>query len=88
MFQPHPDHRGIKIISKATGTVSGVKRKVPDEGHRTLGFFFAGDGSSNAHKIVMPKKSRDMPRKLHIPTGGMGRVGWHTTHYTWKACHT
>jgi hypothetical protein len=31
-------HRGIKIASQATWTVSGVKRKSPEEGHITRGF--------------------------------------------------
>jgi hypothetical protein len=31
-------YRGIKIASRSTGTVSGVKRKAPEEGHRTLEF--------------------------------------------------
>jgi hypothetical protein len=56
MIQPHEYHRVINIVSKATGAVSGVKRKVPNEGHITLGFFLAGDRSSNAHKKVVTEK--------------------------------
>jgi hypothetical protein len=54
---PHPYHRGIKIISKATHTLSGVKKKAPDEGHWTLGFFLAGNGTSTAHKKVVTEKA-------------------------------
>jgi hypothetical protein len=50
MLQLHPDQCGIKIILKATSTVSGVKRKAPDEGHKNPGFFLVGDGRSKAHK--------------------------------------
>jgi hypothetical protein len=57
MLQPHSDHRGIKIVSKATGTLSGVKRKAPNEGHRTLGLFLARDGSSNEHNKVITEKA-------------------------------
>jgi hypothetical protein len=39
LLQKHSSHRGIKIISRSTITESGVKRKEPDEGHHTLGFF-------------------------------------------------
>jgi hypothetical protein len=46
MLIQNPDHRGVKILSKATGPVAGIKRKAPDEEHRTLGFFNAGDGTS------------------------------------------
>jgi hypothetical protein len=37
-------HGGIEITSRSTGTVSGVKRKSPEEGNRTLGFQISGDG--------------------------------------------
>jgi hypothetical protein len=43
-------HRGIEITSRSTGTVSGVKRKAPEEGHRTLGFQISGDGKYNAQE--------------------------------------
>jgi hypothetical protein len=46
-------HRGIEITSRSTGTVSGVKRKAPEEGHRTLGFQISGDGKCNAQKKAM-----------------------------------
>jgi hypothetical protein len=42
---------------KAAGTMSGVKRKSPEEGHRTLRFFLAGDGTSITHKKVMTEKA-------------------------------
>jgi hypothetical protein len=49
--------RGIEITSRSTGTVSGVKRKAPEEGHRTLGFQISGDGRCNAQKKAMKEKA-------------------------------
>jgi hypothetical protein len=49
-------HSGIEITSRSTGTVSGVKRKSPEEGHRTLGFQISGDGKCNAQKKAMKEK--------------------------------
>jgi hypothetical protein len=34
----------------------GIKRRAPDEGHRTLGFFMTGDGTCSAHKKLMTEK--------------------------------
>jgi hypothetical protein len=44
------------MTSRASGQVSGIKRKAPTEGHRTLGFFMTGDGTSNEHKRAMKEK--------------------------------
>jgi hypothetical protein len=57
LLQNHSSHRSIKIVSRSTNTESGVKRKAPTEGHRTLGFFMTGDGTCTAHKKVMKEKS-------------------------------
>jgi hypothetical protein len=38
LLQKHSSHCGIKIVSRSTNTESGIKRKAPDEGHRTLVF--------------------------------------------------
>jgi hypothetical protein len=38
------------------GIITGIKRKAPAEGHRTLGFHLAGDGTSTAHKKAMTDK--------------------------------
>jgi hypothetical protein len=46
-------HRGINITSLSTGTVSGVKRKAPEEGHITLGFQISGDGKCIDQKKAM-----------------------------------
>jgi hypothetical protein len=56
LIQIEPQHRSITIISRSSGQVSGIKRKSPTEGHRTLGFFMTGDGTSNEHKRVMKEK--------------------------------
>jgi hypothetical protein len=57
LLQKHSSHRGIKIVSISTNTESGVKRKAPNEGHRSLGFFMTGDGTCTAHKKVMTEKA-------------------------------
>jgi hypothetical protein len=57
LLQKHSSHRGIKIMSKSTNTESGVKRKAPSEGHRTLGLFMTGDGTCSAHKKVLTEKA-------------------------------
>jgi hypothetical protein len=57
LLQKHSSHRGIKIFSRSTNTDSGVKRKIPNEGHRTMGFFMTGDGTCSAHKKVMTEKA-------------------------------
>jgi hypothetical protein len=53
LLQNHSSHRGIKMVSRSTNTESGIKRKAPNEGHHTLGFFMTGDGTCSAHKKVM-----------------------------------
>jgi hypothetical protein len=56
-LQKHSSHCGIKIMSRSTNIESGIKRKAPNEGHRTLGFFMKGDGTCSAHKKVMTEKA-------------------------------
>jgi hypothetical protein len=53
LIQIEPQHRSITMTSRSSGQVSEIKRKTPTEGHRTLGFFMTGDGTSNEHKRVM-----------------------------------
>jgi hypothetical protein len=50
-------HRGIDITSRPTGTLSGVKRKASEEGHRTLGFQISGDGKCIAQHKAMKEKA-------------------------------
>jgi hypothetical protein len=38
------------------GIMSDIKRKSTDQGHRTLGFYLTGDGTSSAHKKIMLHK--------------------------------
>jgi hypothetical protein len=57
LVQKHSSNRGIRIVSRSTNTESGVKRKAPTEGHRTLVFFMTGDGTCTAHKKVMTEKA-------------------------------
>jgi hypothetical protein len=45
LLQKHSSHHGIKIVSRSTNMESGIKRKAPDKGNRTLGFFMTGDGT-------------------------------------------
>jgi hypothetical protein len=56
LIQIEPQHRSITMTSRSSGQVSGIRRKAPTEGHRTLGFFMTGDGTSNEHKRVMKEK--------------------------------
>jgi hypothetical protein len=50
-------HRGIEIMSRSTGTVSGVKRKAHEEGHITIGFKISGDDKCIAQKKAMKEKA-------------------------------
>jgi hypothetical protein len=56
LIQIEPQHRSITMPLRSSVQVSGIKRKTPTEGHRTLGFFVIGDGTSNEHKRVMKEK--------------------------------
>jgi hypothetical protein len=56
LIQVEPQHRSITMTSRSSGKISGIKRKSPTEGHRTLGFFMTGDGTSNEHRRVMNEK--------------------------------
>jgi hypothetical protein len=56
LIQIEPQHQSIAMTSMLSGQVSGIKRKAPTEGHRTLVFFMTGDGTSNEHKRVMKEK--------------------------------
>jgi hypothetical protein len=59
LIQIKPQHRSISITSRLSGQVSGINRKAPTEGHRTLGFFMTGDGTSTEHKRVMMETGVD-----------------------------
>jgi hypothetical protein len=56
LLKPDPTHSGLEIVLKSTGTTAGIKPNAPEEGHRTLGFHLAVDGTSTAHKKVMTDK--------------------------------
>jgi hypothetical protein len=56
LIQIEPQHRSITMTSRSSGQVSGIKQKTPTEGHRTLGFFMTGNGTSTEHKRVMKEK--------------------------------
>jgi hypothetical protein len=53
LIQVEPQHRSITMTPRSSGLISGIKRKSPTEGHRTLVFFMTGDGTSNEHLRVM-----------------------------------
>jgi hypothetical protein len=57
LLQVKERHRGITIISRATGKTSRVKMKAVEEGHTTLDFHMSGDGKCEAHKKVMIDKA-------------------------------
>jgi hypothetical protein len=44
------------MTSWSTGITSAIKRKATDQGHRMLGFYLTGDGTSSTHKKVMLEK--------------------------------
>jgi hypothetical protein len=44
--------------------VSGVKRKAPEEGHRTLGFQISSDGKYISQKKAMKEKAIFLERRL------------------------
>jgi hypothetical protein len=50
-------HMGIEITYRSIRTVSGVKHKSPEEGHRTLGFQISDDGKCNAQKKATKEKA-------------------------------
>jgi hypothetical protein len=53
LIQIEPQNRSITMISRSSGQVSGIKRKTPTKGHRTLGLLMTGDGNSNEQKRFM-----------------------------------
>jgi hypothetical protein len=52
-----------------------VKRKAPEEGHRTLGFQISGDGKCNAQKKAMQKKAILYGEAIRISTMWRGESG-------------
>jgi hypothetical protein len=56
LLQPHEQHKCISLLSRATGSTSGIKRKAPKAGQIILGFHMTGDGTSSVHKKVMKEK--------------------------------
>jgi hypothetical protein len=68
-------HRGINITSQSAGAVSGVKRKAPDEGHRTLGFQIYGDGKCIAQKKSMKEKAFFLGEAIRSSTMCRGEIG-------------
>jgi hypothetical protein len=57
LLQPREQHRGISLLSRTTGSTSGIKRKAPEAGHRNLVFHMTGYGTCSAHKKVMKEKA-------------------------------
>jgi hypothetical protein len=68
-------HKGIKIISRSTGTVSGVKRKSLDEGHITLGFQISGYGKCTAQKKATKEKAISFGEAIKSSTMWRGEIG-------------
>jgi hypothetical protein len=77
-------HRGITMKSKATGTISAVKRKAVSQGQRTLGFHLCGDGTSCAHKKVMQENAIRYGEAIMSSSLKRGNVQWLTTAATWR----
>jgi hypothetical protein len=57
LLQPREQHKGISLLSLATGSTSGINRQAPDSEHRTLGCHMTEDDTSSAHKKVMIEKA-------------------------------
>jgi hypothetical protein len=68
-------HMGIEITSRSTGMISGVKRKAPEEGHRTLGFQISGDGKCTAQKKAMKENAILFDEAIRISTMWRGESG-------------
>jgi hypothetical protein len=68
-------HRGIKITSRSTGKVSGVKRKEPQEGHITLRFQISGDGKCIAKKKETKEKAILFGEAIRSSTMWRGKSG-------------
>jgi hypothetical protein len=68
LIKIEPQHQSISMTSRSSGQVSGIKWKAPKEGHRTLGFFMTGDGTSTEHKRVMKEKGLDYPTAIRNST--------------------
>jgi hypothetical protein len=68
-------HSGIEITARSTGTVSGVKRKAPEEGHSTLGFQISGYGKCTAQKKAMKEKAILFGESIRISTMWIGESG-------------
>jgi hypothetical protein len=75
LLQKHRSHRGIKIVSRSTNTESGLKRKAPNEGHRTLGFFMTGYSKCSARKKVMTEKASLYATDIHCSSVWKGGPG-------------
>jgi hypothetical protein len=60
------------MTSRSSGQVSGIKWKAPPEGHRTLGFFMTGDGTSNDQKRLMMEKGLDYAVAIRNSTLQLG----------------
>jgi hypothetical protein len=75
LLQKHSSHRGIKIFSRSTNTESGVKRKAPKEGHRTMGLFMTCDGTCTAHNKVMTEKASLYATAIHRSSVWKGESG-------------
>jgi hypothetical protein len=89
-IQIEPQHRSITMTSRSSGQVSGIKRKKPTEGHRTLGFFMTGDGTSNEHKRVMHKKGWGTRWRSETVLCSVDNAAWITAHTTcpaWRMAH-
>jgi hypothetical protein len=62
-------------MPRSTGTVSGVKRKAPEEGHRTLGFQISGYGKCISQNKVMKEKAVLFGEAIRSSTMWRGEIG-------------
>lgn len=78
-------HEGIEITSRASAVVSGVKRKVPNEVHRTLVFQMTGNGRCDTQKRAMKYNQSCKQVQLRAARRGWEKMAWRAMHFTWRA---
>jgi hypothetical protein len=79
MVQTEQSHKGINLTSKREGTTVGIKRKAPNNSHRTLGFHLQGNGKTDSHKKLMREKAESYGEAI---SGSILKRGESSTAYS------
>jgi hypothetical protein len=64
LLRKRASHRGIDIMSNATGQASGIKRKADTQGRKTLGIHLTGGGTSSTRKENMKCKLKEYSKAI------------------------